>query len=228
MNRTEQLLSEDQIDFLREMMNIGAGHATTAMMQMLKCRVNTTVPEVSTVPTGRLSPIVSDSSLPVTAAKIDMVGSVTGHAFFIVPQQYMSILTGLAEQANLGGVVQSTGPAPSTIKSATHIRFSNDISASILAEIANIIVGVYMTAIHDFCGLNIFHTVPIVATDMILSLLDETLARMSYQVQAAILVKNEFRVETKRLATYLLIIPSSESIKTLVGSIEQARVLCER
>jgi len=81
-----------------------------------------------------------------------------------------------------------------------------------------------MTAVHDFCKLNIYHTVPTVATDMIQALLDESLVSLSRQVQHIIVVENEFMVKEKRIRTFLVMIPSVESVKTLVGSIGKARM----
>ena len=226
MNKIEKTMSPEQTDFLTEMMNIGAGHATTALTQMLKCRVDTIVPRVTALPVPHLTTVFSDPSLPVTAVKMGMVGSITGCAFFIVPQEHMRTLAGMVEQANAEWLIPRAGPPHPATKSATHIQPSDNLDVSIVTEIANILVGVYMGAVNEFCKLNIYHTVPAAATDMIQSLLDEVLIQMSSQMQAVLLVENEFTMEERRLVTYLLIVPSAESIQTLVDSIEQARAVC--
>ena len=101
---------------------------------------------------------------------------------------------------------------------------SPDENLSILAEIGNILVGIYLTAIHDFCKLHIYHTIPTVAVDMVQSLLDESLNVLSMQVQLMIVIENEFLVEKKHIRAFLIMIPSVESVKTLLDSIEQARM----
>ncbi len=65
---------------------------------------------------------------------------------------------------------------------------------------------------------------PTVATDMVQALLDESLVRLSRQVQYIIVVENEFMVEEKLIRTFLVMIPSVESVSILVNSIGQARM----
>lgn len=82
-----------------------------------------------------------------------------------------------------------------------------------------------MGAIHDFCKLNIYHTLPVLKIDMIQSLLDGSIAEMTQQVQIAFMIENVFVVEEHRLRTFFLILPSATSVKTLVDSMGQARML---
>ena len=81
-----------------------------------------------------------------------------------------------------------------------------------------------MRAIHDFCKLNIYHTLPALKIDMIQSLLDGSIAAMSHQSQIAFMIENVFVVEKHRFRTFFLILPLESSIKTLVDSMEQARI----
>jgi len=207
MNDREQLLSEEQLDFLTEMMNIGAGNAATALSQMLPSQVNIKIPAVHIAPIIQVSSILGDPSLPVTCVRMGMVGDVSGTMFFVVPEEH---------KVKLAHLIQRAMPGPE--------NKGTDIDLSVLAEIGNIVAGVYLTAVHDFCKLNVYHTVPALAIDMIQSLLDEALVALSRQVQAAILIENEFIVEKERIRAFLLVIPSIESVKILVNSIGQARM----
>lgn len=92
-----------------------------------------------------------------------------------------------------------------------------------MAEIGNILAGVYLTAIHDFCKLNIYHSAPRIAIDMIQSLLDESLASLSREVREIIMVINEFSTDEGSIRTFFLLIPSAKSVRTLVDSIEEVR-----
>lgn len=90
--------------------------------------------------------------------------------------------------------------------------------------------GVYLTAIHDFCKLNIYHSVPAVSTDMFQSLLDELLANMSRGAEKvivienvfAIIVESEVAVAGEEIRAFLLMVPSVGSVKALVASIKAA------
>jgi len=189
------------------MMNIGVGNAATALSQILQSEVNVIIPAVHVIPVTQAPSVLGDPSLPVTCVRMDMVGDVAGDLFFIVPEEHKVKLTHLVQRATPGPKSRGT-----------------DIDLSVLTEIGNIVAGVYLTAVHDFCKLNIYHTVPVVAIDMIQSLLDESLVRLSRQVQVAITIENEFIVEKERIRTFLVMIPSMESVNTLVNSIGQAKM----
>jgi chemotaxis protein CheC len=220
--KNQQLLSEEQVDFLREMMNIGAGNAATALGQMLRCEVNVRIPTVHVLPAPEAPSVLGDPSLPVAGVRMGLVGDVVGELFFIVPADQRADLTHLAERAigfrNSEFGMRNDEPPQSAIR----IPHSEDLSA--LTEIGNILAGVYLTAIHEFCKLHIYHTVPIIAIDMIQSLLDESIVALSRQVQALILIENEFTVEERRIRTFLLVIPAVQSVRTLVDSVEGARM----
>ena len=216
MNNKEQLLSTEQVDFLTEMMNIGAGNAATALTQLLQCQVDIVIPDIHVLLAPQVPVIFDDPSLPVTCAQMDMIGDVSGGLFLIVPEEQKEDLIRLAEQATL--------ETSQSWKAGLTNQESDDLKLSVIAEIGNIVAGVYLTAINDFCKLNIYHTVPTVATDMVQALLDESLVRLSRQVQHIIVVENEFMVEEKRIRTFLMIIPSVESVNILVNSIGQARM----
>jgi len=217
MNDKEQLLSAEQVDFLTEMMNIGAGHAATALTQVLQCRVDLMIPRVFVITDAQELSILTSPSLPVVCARMGMVGDVSGGLFLIVPEEQKEDLIRLAEQTMMG--------TSQSWRAGLTKQESDDLKLSVIAEIGNIVAGVYLTAVHDFCKLNIYHTVPTVATDMVQALLDESLVRLSRQVQHIIVIENEFIVKEKLIRTFLVMIPSVESVNILVNSIGQARMV---
>ena len=224
MNVKEQLLSEEQLDFLSEMMNIGAGNAVTALSQMLQCSVDVAIPMVHAIPTTQMPSTLGDPSLPVLCVRMDMLGDVTGDLFFIAPEKYLKTLTHLAEEATLGAVKEEKRRGVSLpIRQFANVQVSNT-NLSVLAELGSILAGVYLTAVHDFCKLNIYHSIPMVAIDMIQSLLDESLVMTSRQAQTLIMIENKFIIQKEHIKTFLMMIPSVESVNIFVNSIDQTRM----
>ena len=215
-----ELLSEEQLDFLCEMMNIGAGNAATAFSQMLQFEVNIEIPAVRVLPSLKTPSILGDPSFPTACVRMGMVGDVAGDLYFIVPDEDKVNLIHFIERAMLGGI----GVSP-LIR-----RFSDsavpDLDLSVLTEMGNILAGVYLTAIRDFCRLNIYHSVPTIAIDMIQSLLDESIVALSHEVEAIILIETKFILGENHIRTFLLLVPAVQSVKVLVDSIEQARMAC--
>lgn len=210
MNNHEQHFTEEQLDFIREMMNIGAGNAVTALYQLLQCPITLVIPAVHVLPVAHVSSIMENPDSLVACVRMGMIGDIGGAMFFIVPEESRKKLESIAEKAQMG-----------ILKLTEQKHEEEDLS--IIVEIGNIIGGVYLSAIHEFCALNIYHTVPVLAIDMIQPLLDEALIKTSLQIQTVILIENEFIINENRIKTLLLIIPSPESTKPLINALGQAK-----
>ena len=210
MSTNTQLFTEEQLDFIREMMNIGAGNAATALQQLLQCPVDLIIPKVHVLPAAQVSSILDNPASLVACVRMGMVGDIDGAMFFILPEESTERLISIAEKAQIG-----------ICKLPGQKHEEGDFSA--VVEIGNVLSGVYLTAVHDFCGLNIYHTVPVLAIDMIQPLLDEALIKTSIQIHTAVLVENEFSIEEHHIRTLLLIVPSAESVKPMIDALEQAK-----
>ncbi|MDA2913212.1 chemotaxis protein CheC [Acidobacteriia bacterium AH_259_A11_L15] len=203
----KELLSEERLDFVREMMSIGAGNAATALRQLLQCEVNLSIPKLTISPAPQLPALLGDASLAVSCVKMDMVGDVRGEILFLVPD---------VQKENLIHLVERAMPGPKKSKLETDV--------SVLVEIGNILAGVYLTAIHDFCKLNIYHTVPTLAIDMLQSLMDEPLAALSRESQVVLLVETDFMLKEAPIKIFFLLLASESDFKKLGDSIERARM----
>jgi chemotaxis protein CheC len=226
MDRRE-LFTEEQLDYLIEMLNIGAGNATTALNHLLKCAVDMKLPAVTVLPAGQALAALGDPAAPVVCLRMQMVGDLDGCLFFIVADDQKKKLANMAERALLG-----PSPVCPPVERGGIPRGESeeaDQVLGVLAEIGNILAGVYLTAIHDFCKLNVCHSVPVLAVDMMQSLLDESLADLTRQQHAIILVTNEFVVGQDGIKTFFLIFPTEKAAQALVGSMKVAGQLygCE-
>ena len=128
MNDNKQPFTEEQLDYIREMMNIGAGNAATALQQMLKQPVDLTIPRVQVLPITQIQSIFDHPSLPVVCVKMGMVGDVGGSLFFIVPEEHKERLVSLVKRAT---------PGLSQLK----VQPPDEMELSALAEIGNILGG---------------------------------------------------------------------------------------
>jgi chemotaxis protein CheC len=209
VNRAD-LLSEEDLDYLVEMFNIGAGNAATALNQLLACEVDMRLPGVRVTTPAQTTVALGEPGAPVTCMRMRMVGDLTGYMFFVVAEDQKTKMAELAERSMLGP--EGRNPDP-------------DRALGVLAEIGNILAGVYLTAIHDFCKLRVCHSVPVLAVDMLQALLDEAIVTHTGKAPTVLLVTNEFAIDKEHFRTYLLIFPNGKSINALVDSIRQARQL---
>ncbi|OGP49696.1 MAG: hypothetical protein A2Y79_05260 [Deltaproteobacteria bacterium RBG_13_43_22] len=205
----EEKISEEIKDYLEEMVNIGAGNAAGALEEILKYRFDMVLPLVHILPPHKAFSAIGEPSKPVVGVKMNMIGDVKGELFFMIPRNQLDYVLELAQSSI--GLEQKKGSDP---------------DLSIIVEIGNILAGVYLTAIHDFCHLNIYHTVPLLAVDMVQSLMDETIARLGVTARILIIIVNKFSStlqNEKAIDTFLIMIPSKGSDQVLMDSIREAK-----
>ena len=79
-------LKELQLDALREVANIGAGHAATALSQMTNRTIMIAVPEVNVRPLEEVTDLVGRPDEVVAAVLMHMMGDLTGRTLVLVPE----------------------------------------------------------------------------------------------------------------------------------------------
>jgi chemotaxis protein CheY-P-specific phosphatase CheC len=74
-NRKRYSFTDEEIDFLTEMMNIGSGNGGTAFSQLLQCKVDIRIPKLHVISaTEEASSIFRDESGRFSCVKMSMVG----------------------------------------------------------------------------------------------------------------------------------------------------------
>ena len=71
-------LNDMQYDVLKEIGNIGAGNATTALAQMVNMKVDMSVPKVELVPFSQLADFIGSEEEQVVGMLLQMSGDVDG------------------------------------------------------------------------------------------------------------------------------------------------------
>src|SRR5215217_6761032 len=84
-----------QLDALREVANIGAGHAATALSQMVGETIMISVPTINVSRLEDVPPQVSDPDQPVAAVLMHMLGDLTGRTLLVFPRRTAIRLAGL-------------------------------------------------------------------------------------------------------------------------------------
>jgi chemotaxis protein CheC len=203
----ESLFSEKQVSLLEEALNIGAGNAVTALSQILLCDTDMSFPEFK----GYFSPLTPKVFLNIaegcTCVEMSIVGELQGELVTIIPDADEIKLTNLIRQA----------------KEEQHAEGVPDFS--IVTETSNILAGAFLTAIHDFCSLNIFHTVPIYDKCSSKYFFDQIQHSVDDSSDVVLVITTEFSINKFDIKTYLLVIMSHENINKLLHAIENIRVV---
>ena len=129
-------LSPQRIDALKEVANIGAGHAATALSLMTGARIMIDVPTINVAPLSELIPGIAEEGAQIVSVLMDMHGSLKGHTLLALP-----LVTGrrladlmLRRERRDGGTLDL-------------------LEESALKEAGNILGGAYMTALSEFVSI---------------------------------------------------------------------------
>src|ERR1700712_6007703 len=85
-------LKANQLDALREVANIGAGHAATALSQMIGETIMITVPRINVSRLEQMPQQVAAPDEPVAAVLMHMLGDLTGRTLLVFPREAASRL----------------------------------------------------------------------------------------------------------------------------------------
>ncbi|MGC7870302.1 chemotaxis protein CheC [Desulfosporosinus sp. FKB] len=148
-------VTQCQLDALREIGNIGSGHAATALSTLLQRRIDMSVPEVWAVPFEQITAIVGQLDTPQAVVYVKVEGAAPGKAVFFFPVESAGVvvqaLFGTSEERDL---------------------FSDEMAQSALKEVGNILVSSFLIALTEFSGIPLQASVPALSVDMIGALLD--------------------------------------------------------
>jgi len=78
-------MSPERLDVLKEVANIGAGHAATALSLMTGARIMIDVPTVNIGQLSELVPEIAGVDVPIVSVMMDMHGSLNGQTLLALP-----------------------------------------------------------------------------------------------------------------------------------------------
>lgn len=191
-----------KIDILKEVGNIGAGNAATALSKLLDKPIDMAVPTVSILPFDEIADKVGGAEAVVAAIYLRVEGDVPGNLFFIMSQdQARRLLRDL-----LGfEAVEADG--------------YTEMELSALCEIGNILAGSYLSSLADLTRLRLSPSVPSVAVDMAGAVLSYGLLQYGVMGEDALLIDTTFLEGKHEAEGYFFLIPDPESFNKLFGAL---------
>lgn len=193
-------ITTGHLDVLKEIGNIGAGHAATSLSSLLDKKIDMKVPAVDMVSFDEMTELAGGAETIVVGIFLRIQGEVTGNMFFLLP----------LEQATR--YVQIMLKAPSY---TFHKPPYEDIALSAIQELGNIVAGAYLSSLSDFTGLSIHPSVPAVSVDMAGAMVGYGLLEISRVGDHALVIDTALNEEgTKGIKGnfYLILDPESFSI----------------
>lgn len=195
-------LKETHLDALREVANIGAGHAATALSQMTGSKIMISVPQISITSLEEIPNEIDDDEEPIAAVLMHMLGDLTGRTLLVFPRLTAIRLAEL--MLNRPGQVGDLG----------------ELEQSALKEAGNILSGAYMNALSDFLGLMLLPSPPSLAVDMSSAILTTAYLQFGTDRDTVFAVETQFYMEEeKQLRGFFLLLPDPPSLHAMLRAV---------
>ena len=191
-----------ELDALKEVANIGAGNAATALSNMVNKKIDIEVPDVKYI-------------------KIESVPDLIGGIEEIAIGTYFGI-EGDLKGNNLILFRESTAyRLVDMLMGSTGTNKLDEMGESAVKEVGNILTGAYLNAIADFLELKLIPTVPYLCHDMAGAMLNQILAEQSQYSDLVLVTGTNLKVENEKFKSHFIIIFDPGSMKKTIKIIRK-------
>jgi len=195
-------LNSFQLDVLREIGNIGAGNAATALAKMLDKKIDMKVPQIRIMHFDEVSEVLGGAEIQVVGILLGVMGDISGSILFILDESssrlLVNILMGNPQNAQL-----------------TY----DEMTCSALKEIGNILAGSYLSALSTLTNLKIMPNVPDLAVDMAGAILSVPAIEFAKNSDTVLYIENEFTDGLDSVIGDLFLIPDDLSYSRLLHAL---------
>ena len=197
-------LSERQLDALREVANIGAGHAATALSQMTGQTIMISVPRLVVSAVNEIPNHVAEREEPVAAVLLRMLGDLTGLTLLVLPRATALRVAEMMSHKPEGTFTEMGLYEQSAIK-----------------EAGNILSSAYLNALAEFMGMVLLPSPPVLAVDLSDAILTSTYLESSKDTDSVFVVESEFYLTELReqLRGFFILLPDAASLEQILKAV---------
>jgi len=195
-----------QLDALREVANMGAGHAATALSQMTNTRIMVSVPRLQIAQVEDVPELIGDPESVVAAVMMHLLGDITGKSLLILPRESALRLAAILLRRDLSAVAAF-----------------GELEQSAIKEAGNILCAAYVNALSDFLGLMILLSVPGLAIDLCAAVLTTAYTEFVAEQDYAFSIETEFQMDQgEPIQGHFLLLPDVQSLQVILRSVRLA------
>jgi chemotaxis protein CheC len=192
-----------QLDALKEVANIGAGHAATALSQLTNRKIMISVPRINVARLEEVPDLLGNPQEVVAAVLMHMLGDLTGRTLLLFPELVGRRLCDMLLRRAQGSTVGFDA-----------------IEQSCLKEAGNILSGAYMNALSEFMGMLLLPSVPSLVVDLSAAVLTTTYLNFGHDRDFVFCVETTFQIDSEEgLRGHFLLLPDLASLKAIFDAI---------
>lgn len=176
-----------QLDFIKELTNIGGGNAATSISELIKKPVNMTVPTIELLSYNEVYEKIIAEDIMVKAVVIRISGDAEGIFLFVsTPESSINL-------------VKMMVPAET--------QLTEELSESAIKELVNILVGSFLNAISHIVEIKLISSEPFAAEEMFGAILSSVYIESEQYDDNIMIIKNEFIYEGDKIDSSLYFVP---------------------
>ena len=186
------------LDALRELVNVGTGHAAMALEEMTSGRFWLTAPSAGITALNEFHDMMGGPEAPVVGIYMPVTGDLRGHMAYLmrveVAEKMKAVLCSTAELED---------------------NQLDDVGDSVFTEVSNVILSSFLNALADMTGMALHSNVPAIAIDMADALINSVASASEAIGSHHLTVAVRLREERNGLDSMIVLIPEPASLPLL-------------
>ena len=200
-NFTLEEVNDRYVDVLREIGNVGAGNATTAIASMLGIKIDMNVPKVELLEAARLGSAICPEDEIIVGIFLEVQTDIEGSMMFLMKMDSARFLVNKL----MGRDVEDE-------------KDFDEMDLSALKEIGNIIAASYLNALSTMTNLVITPSNPYIAVDMAASILSVPAIQFGQFGDNALFIQTEFGDDVM-INGYFILMPEQNSYEKILTAL---------
>ena len=188
-------------DVLKEIGNVGAGNAMTAIASMLGIRIDMNVPKVELLEVSKLGSAICPEEEIIVGIFLEVQTDINGSMMFLMKMDSARFLVNKLMGRN-----------------TEDEKEFDEMDLSALKEIGNIIAASYLNALSVMTNLMITPSIPYIAVDMAASILSVPAISFGQFGDNALLIQTEFGDDVM-ISGYFILMPEQDSYEKILTAL---------
>ena len=191
-------LNATQLDVMREIGNIGAGNACTALSGLIGTPIDMSVPRIQLLGLDSTSEYLGGDDIEVLGIRIDVKADLTGMMYHIVNKRFAERIINTFYEKKLDS-----------------IGSIDEMDMSVISEMGNITSGAYANALATLSGYVVDIGTPTPGGKTIKEILRVPIETFGEVGDKILVVDEQFIIDSEKLTSNMILVLEKESLKKL-------------
>ena len=205
----EIILNETQKDALQELANIGAGHASTVLSQMINRDICMGIPTISVIPLEKTIDLIKNEKV-VVGIFLKICEEIPSYVLLLIQRE---------SAFALANMLLGHKPDPSK-------EILSEMDESALLEVSNVMICAFFDSFSEFLNTCIVPSPPVLAFDIPSAVMDYVLIQMGELADKVVVFNIQLAEEKKEnFKINMLLMPEPDSLDIILEKLGVGRMI---